>query len=380
MNNKIKLLHIITHLPIGGAQDNTLYTIELLNKKKYDISLCCNFSGELVERAKKIKDIKLINIPNLSRDVNLINDTRAFLALYKIIKKEDYDIIHTHSSKAGFLGRIASKINKVPIIIHTVHGFPFNDFMNFFKKNFYILIEKLLANWTDVLITVSNLNKKKIIDLGISKKDKIYNIYSGIDLKIFDRKNDRSFKKELKLGDNEILIGAVGRLSGQKDPITLISAFDLVNKKFPDAHLVFVGDGPLRNKITKMIKKLKLTSKVHLIGNIHNTWPVYHSLDLFVMSSIYEGLGRSITEALSCGVPVVCTAVEGVPEIIKNGETGFLVEPRDIEGLANSIIYSLQNLSVAKKIALEGRKFVHKNFDVNKMVQEIDSVYQNNII
>ena len=380
MNNKIKLLHIITHLPIGGAQDNTLYTIELLNKKKYDISLCCNFSGELVERAKKIEDIKLINIPILSRDVNLINDTRAFLALYKIIKKEDYDIIHTHSSKAGFLGRIASKINKVPIIIHTVHGFPFNDFMNFFKKNFYILIEKLLANWTDVLITVSNLNKKKIIDLGISKKDKIYNIYSGIDLKIFDRKNDRSFKKELKLGDNEILIGAVGRLSGQKDPITLIRAFNLVSKKFPDAHLVFVGDGPLRNKITKMIKKLKLTSKVHLIGNIHNTWPVYHSLDLFVMSSIYEGLGRSITEALSCGVPVVCTAVEGVPEIIKNGETGFLVEPRDIEGLANSIIYSLQNLSVAKKIALEGRKFVHKNFDVNKMVQEIDSVYQNNII
>ena len=380
MNNKIKLLHIITHLPIGGAQDNTLYTIELLNKKKYDISLCCNFSGELVERAKKIKDIKLINIPILSRDVNLINDTRAFLALYKIIKKEDYDIIHTHSSKAGFLGRIASKINKVPIIIHTVHGFPFNDFMNFFKKNFYILIEKLLANWTDVLITVSNLNKKKIIDLGISKKDKIYNIYSGIDLKIFDRKNDRSFKKELKLGDNEILIGAVGRLSGQKDPITLIRAFNLVSKKFPDAHLVFVGDGPLRNKITKMIKKLKLTSKVHLIGNIHNTWPVYHSLDLFVMSSIYEGLGRSITEALSCGVPVVCTAVEGVPEIIKNGETGFLAEPRDIEGLANSIIYSLQNLSVAKKIALEGRKFVHKNFDVNKMVQEIDSVYQNNII
>ena len=163
MNNKIKLLHIITHLPIGGAQDNTLYTIELLNKKKYEISLCCNLNGELVKRAKQIKDIRLINIPFLSRNVNFINDARAFLALYKIIKKEDYDIIHTHSSKAGFLGRIASKINKVPIIIHTVHGFPFNDFMSFFKKNFYILIEKLLANWTDVLITVSNLNKKKII-------------------------------------------------------------------------------------------------------------------------------------------------------------------------------------------------------------------------
>lgn len=380
MNNKIKLLHIITHLPIGGAQDNTLYTIELLNKKKYDISLCCNLNGELVGRAKKIKDIKLINIPFLSRDLNLINDTRAFFALYKIIKKENYDIIHTHSSKAGFLGRIVSKINKVPIIIHTVHGFPFNDFMNFFKKNFYILIEKSLANWTDVLITVSNLNKKKIIDLGISKKDKIYNIYSGIDLKIFDKKNDRRFKKELKLEDNEMLIGAVGRLSDQKDPITLISAFNLVIKEIPNAHLVFVGDGPLRNKITKMIKKLKLTSKVDLIGNRDNPWHVYHSLDLFVMSSIYEGLGRSITEALSCGVPVVCTAVEGVPEIVKNGETGFLVEPRDIEGLANSIIHSLRNLSDAKKIASEGRRFVHENFDVNKMVQEIDLVYQNHII
>ena len=173
MKSKIKILHVITHLPIGGAQDNTLYTVELLDKEKYDISLCCNLDGELVERAKKIEDIKLFDIPFLCREVNPYSDIRAFLSLYKLFKKEDFTIIHTHSSKAGLLARLAAVLNKTPIVIHTIHGFAFNDFMNIFKRNFYIYVEKLLAKWTDILITVSNLNKKKIIELNITHEKKL---------------------------------------------------------------------------------------------------------------------------------------------------------------------------------------------------------------
>ena len=172
MNTKIKVLHVITHLPIGGAQDNTLYTVELLDKKKYDISLCCKLDGELVERAKKVEDIKIFDIPFLCREVTPYNDLRAFLSLYKLVKKENFDIIHTHSSKAGLLARLAAKLNETPVIIHTIHGFAFNDFMNVFKKNFFIYVEKILARWTDVLITVSNLNKKKIVDLNIAEEKK----------------------------------------------------------------------------------------------------------------------------------------------------------------------------------------------------------------
>jgi len=375
MKNKIKILHVITHLPIGGAQDNTLYTVELLDKEKYDISLCCNLDGELVERAKKIEAVKLFDIPFLCREVSPYRDIRAFLSLYKLFKKEDFTIIHTHSSKAGLLARLAAVLNKTPILIHTIHGFAFNDFMNRLKKNFFIYLEKVLAMWTDILITVSNLNKKKIIDLNITHENKIKNIYSGIDLNLFTNKRNNEFRKELNLENNHILLGSVGRLSDQKDPITMIEAFSIISKPFPNAHLVLVGDGELKGKILEKIDQLKLNGKVHLTGNKNNPWSVYHSMDLFIMSSIYEGLGRSITEALSCGVPVVCTDVEGVPEIVRDNITGILVPPKDANKLADGIIRTLNDMETAKKMAEEGRRFVKDNFDVNKMVNDIDSLY-----
>ena len=375
MKSKIKILHVITHLPIGGAQDNTLYTVELLDKEKYDISLCCNLDGELVERAKKIEAIKLFDIPFLCREVSLYRDIRSFLSLYKLFKEEDFTIIHTHSSKAGLLARLAAVLNKTPIVIHTIHGFAFNDFMNIFKKNFFIYLEKLLAKWTDVLITVSNLNKKKIIDLNIAQENKIKNIYSGIDLSLFTNKKNDDFRKELNLQNNHLLLGSVGRLSDQKDPITMIEALGIISKPFPNAHLALVGDGELKGKILEKIDQLKLDGKVHLTGNKNNPWSVYHSMDLFIMSSIYEGLGRSITEALSCGVPVVCTDVEGVPEIVRHNITGILVPPKEANKLADGIIRTLNDMETAKKMAEEGRRFVKDNFDVNKMVNDIDSLY-----
>lgn len=375
MSKKIKLLHVITHLPIGGAQDNTLYTVELLNKDKYDISLSCNLNGELVSRAKKVKHLKLYDVPNLRREVSIINDIRAFLYLYKLIKKENFTIIHTHSSKAGFLGRIAAMLNKTPIVIHTIHGFAFHDYMNSFKKNIFIYLEKLSAKWTHGLVTVSNLNKKKVVDLGIAPIEKLKNIYSGIDLTLFINEKNDQFRKELNLDSNHLLLGSVGRLSNQKDPITMIEAFCIVIKRFPSAHLTLVGDGELRDEILIKIDQLQLNGRVHLTGNKNDPWKIYHSLDLFIMSSIYEGLGRSITEALSCGVPVVCTSVEGVPEIVRDNKTGILVPPKDPGALATGIIKSLNDMDNARKMAEEGRKFVNENFDVKKMVDDIDTLY-----
>lgn len=377
MSKKIKLIHFITHLPVGGAQDNTLYTLELLDKKKYDIYLCCNFRGELVDRAKQIKQIKFINVPYLQRDINLYNDLLAFFKIYKILKEGSFDIIHTHSSKAGLIGRVAAKLNKVPIIIHTVHGFPFNDFMFYLKRKLFIYIEKSVSKWTDVLVTVSNLNKKKIVDLKISNESKIHNIYSGIDLDLFKNKKDLSFRKKLNISSDKILIGSVGRLSYQKDPITMINAFKIVSDQFLNAHLVLVGDGILKKEVINKLNEFDLNERVHLTGNINDPWKIYQSIDLFIMSSIYEGLGRSLTEALCCGIPVVCTEVEGVPEIVKDGITGLLVKPKDTEGLANGIIESLDNMEEAKKRALRGQKFVNKNFSVVKMVEEIDTLYSN---
>ncbi len=373
--DKIKILHVITHLPTGGAQENTLFTVELLNRNKFEISLCCNMVGDLVERAKRIKQIRIFNVKNLVREVNLFKDIKAFISIYKILRSEKFDIIHTHSSKAGFLARIAAKLYGKSIIVHTVHGFPFNDYMNFFKKYFYIKIEKFLSTLSDALITVSNLNKEKITNLRIAEDSKITNIYSGIDLELFRRKNNFSFRNDLRISDDFILIGTVGRLSAQKDPITLVNAFDLVLKEKTNVKLVFVGDGDLRNEVLRRINELGLQESIYLVGNKMDPWNIYPSLDLFVMSSIYEGLGRSITEALCSEIPVVCTNVEGVPELVRDKITGYLVKPKDYFELSKIILKSLENIDHSKNMAKTGSKFVKKNFDVNNMVKEIDDLY-----
>ena len=376
MNNKIKVLHIITGLPMGGAQDNTLYTLELLNKDIYEVTLACNASGEFLNRAKKIENCRIIHIDNMVREISLLKDFRATLDIIKIIKNGKYDIIHTHSSKAGLLGRIASWILGKRIIIHTVHGFPFNDFMNHTKKSFYMMIEKIANSLSTHLITVSKLNYKKIVDLKLAKPQYITNIYSGIDFDKFTIKSNNLIRQELRIDSNVKLIGFIGRLSDQKDPFTFLKAILKVLDINPDCHFILVGGGPKELDIKIFIQKNNLESKVTLLGIRNDIPSILHNLDLFVLSSIYEGLGRSMTEALYCKVPVIATDVEGVPELIQNNETGILVPPRNSKKLASAITYAIDNLEDMQNIAEKGHVFVNENFDVKKMVLDIDDLYK----
>ncbi|NQV38839.1 MAG: glycosyltransferase family 4 protein [Candidatus Marinimicrobia bacterium] len=377
---KIKVLHIITDLPIGGAQDNTLHTIEELDKTRYELTLICNSKGPLLERAKKIPEIKLINLKYLERDIRPVKDALAFIILIKILICNQYHIVHTHSSKPGVLGRLAAWIIGIPVIIHTVHGFPFHDQMNGSLKTILIAIERSMARISNHLITVSNLNLIKIINLNIAPRHKLTNIYSGIDFKKFANHNNNSLRIELSIPDSTKIIGSIGRLSLQKDPLCFIRAIPIVREAFPDSHFILVGSGELKEKITQAIKKLRLEDCVSLLGSRDDIPNILHSIDLFVLSSIYEGLGRSLTEAIYCKLPVVATNVEGVPELVQNNNTGCLVEPVDEIGLAHGIINQLKNPAKARLMAEKAFEFVKSNFDVHSMVTQIDQLYKEIIL
>ncbi|NIR50719.1 glycosyltransferase family 4 protein, partial [candidate division KSB1 bacterium] len=180
-NKRIKILHIITNLPVGGAQDNTLLTVEKLDRQKYEVSLLCSSKGEWRERAKQIKDLNLIFVDELTRKIQIFYDIIALWKLFRIMKREKYTLVHTHSSKPGVLGRIAAKLTGVPVIIHTIHGFPFHDFMNPVVKKSLIVMERILSRFSDRLITVSKLNLEKAVTLRLAERSKFLNIYSGID-------------------------------------------------------------------------------------------------------------------------------------------------------------------------------------------------------
>ncbi len=375
---KLKILHIITYLPIGGAQDNTLLTVEGLDKHRYDITLICGKRGEWIDRAFSIKGIKIHFINELIRKIHILYDVIALLKMYRFIKKGKFKIVHTHSSKAGFSGRIAAYLAGVPVIIHTLHGFPFHDFMHPAVRMFYIYLERFLSKLSGKIITVSHLNQEKAIHLKLNRPAKFINIYSGIDFGRFNNSiNITKKKKELVINKEKQVIGMVGRLSEQKAPQYFIQAIPAVLKIHPHVQFVLVGDGELRNHITKMTVRLNISNHVCFLGFRDDVPEILKTFNVFVLTSLWEGLGRSLTEAMYTARPIVATAVEGVPELIINGKTGYLVQPKDPDAIAQRIHDHLSNPRKAKRMGENARKRVMKDFDVDIMIRKIDQLYQN---
>ncbi|MEJ2627862.1 MAG: glycosyltransferase family 4 protein [bacterium] len=374
---KIRLLHIITHLAIGGAQDNTLLTLEKLDKNKYDITLLCGKSGQWIQRAHSIPDIKIIFINELIRKIHCFYDIIALIKIFFYIKKNKFSLVHTHSSKAGFSGRIAAKMAGVPVIIHTIHGFPFHDYMNPVKKIFFIILERLLAKISTKLITVSKLNLKKALDLKIDQDNKFVNIYSGIEFEKFEKRiQQRKIRNNLNIDDNIKVISLIGRLSKQKAPQYLLKAVPEIISQYPDVLFLLVGDGELKKYLIKLTKKLNIIDKVLFLGFRKDIPEILQITDIFVLTSLWEGLGRSLTEAMYMGKPVIATRVEGVPEIVQHEKTGLLVKPKDYKGVATSINKLLGNPRFREKLGKNAHALVAKKFSAEKMVKAIDSVYQ----
>lgn len=374
---KIKVLHIITNLPVGGAQDNTLITVDKLDKNRYDVTLMCAAEGDWLDRALGLNDVKLIFVNELIRPIHLLNDIIALIKIYRIIRRGKYDIVHTHSSKPGFSGRIAASLAKVPTIIHTVHGFPFNDFMNPVARTFFINLERALAKISQVLVTVSRLNLDKILELNIAERSQLINIYSGIYFDKFSNRVDiTAKKKELKINPDLKVVGMVGRLSKQKSPQYFVEAIPDILLKNPDTCFLLIGDGELRNELEEQIIRLNIQGYTTILGFRDDVPDLMQILDVFVLSSCWEGLGRSLTEAMYLRRPVVATCVEGVPELVISGETGILVPPRDPKAISLAVTELLNNPDKAKAMGEKSRKKVAEKFSAQKMVEQIDQLYQ----
>ncbi len=377
MPRKIKVLHIITNLPVGGAQDNTLLTVEHLDRTKYEVALMSSPEGDWVERAKALKDIELIFLNRLVRPIRPFNDGAALWQIRSILKRRSFDIVHTHSSKPGILGRIAAKWAGVPIIIHTIHGFPFHDFMHPAVRWFYINLEKAMARLTDKLLTVSKLNLEKAVQLKFAKRAKFRNIYSGIDFKKFDIPLKLKEKRqELGLVNGESIVGMIGRLSEQKAPLDFIRAIPGILKTHAHVQFILIGDGELRDKTWALAKELGVEKKLKILGFRHDIPDLLPLFDVYVLTSLWEGLGRSLTEAMYTARPVVATRVEGVPELVEDGKTGLLIEPRDTPALVRSVVKLLDDKETASRLGAEAAKKISTQFRADVMVKKIEQLYE----
>jgi glycosyltransferase involved in cell wall biosynthesis len=375
----VHVVHIITKLELGGAQQNTLFTVAHLDRHRYRPYLVTNPEGILVPEAMSLKGVKTFFIPEITREINPLMDLKALFKLKGLlqgIKKGDSPVIvHTHSSKAGILGRWGARFAGADVIIHTIHGFGFHDYQSLPARNFLIFLERMTARITDQFIAVSQANIKKGVSLGIFPEQKATLIRSGIELEEITRQRVKRGVKKKELGVEPIfpLITMIGCLKPQKAPLDYVEvAYQVLRER--KAHFVLVGDGELREEVEKKSVQWGLGGQFKLLGWRRDIPEILAATDIFCLTSLWEGLPRVLPQAMALGIPIVATGVDGTPEAVIHNVNGFVTKPRDTRAMAERIIYLLDHPQKAKIMGKQGKNMVSK-FDIRKMVKEQEALY-----
>ncbi len=377
MDKKIKIAHIVTNFALGGAQDYLITTIQNLDQNKFDLFIFGHMEGERTQVLDKLKNVHCVNVSALSREISPFKDLIAIFQIFRLVKKYKITLVHTHSSKAGVIGRIAAKLGGVKIIVHTIHGFSFHDFMNRGRRTAFIFLERLMARITDALLLVSKKEKKIATELKIIPKKYLETIYNGVDyLPFADLVNRINLRKTLNFSDRDFVIGFSGRFSQQKALHILIESFSIINKEFPETRLLLVGDGLLKNQLEAQAKKLNIIDKIRITGFKNDVAQFYKIMDVFVMTSLWEGLSRSLVEAMYAKLPVIATDVGGTADAVRDGETGWLIKPNDAQVLVIALREAIRYPDLRKKMGEIGYNWARNTFDVEKNCKQISDLYE----
>ena len=384
MNRKIKVAHIIARMITGGADENTLFTVQGLDKDRYEVDLIMGeeFDKSIVKRIED-ENINIIQIKGLKWKLNFLYDPIVLLKLIKLMKKKRYDIVHTHTTKAGILGRIAARIAGVPVIVHGLHGSTFEAFDSGLLNWLLFLFERLTGRFTDAYISVSGVLSEKYIERGIGKKENYHTVYSGMELETFygvrEKIDCRKKQRELGIGVEDFLIGNVARLETRKGHKFLIDAFKKVieERKGCPLKLLIIGEGEERRNLENYVKDANLEKKVIFTGYREDVEELMAIMDIFVLTSLREGLPRVLVQAAAVGMPSVAFNIDGVPEIIRDNYNGFLVKAGDVKQLTKRIIQYIDHKELRVLHGKNGRELIKGKWSIEDMVGKIDEIYQN---
>jgi glycosyltransferase involved in cell wall biosynthesis len=375
---RAKVFHVITKLDLGGAQKVMLLTLERLPRESYDLTLITSPEGLLVDWAKRIPGLKCIWIPSIVRDMRPLKDLQVLLALWLLFRRERPEIVHTHTAKAGIVARWAAKLAGVPYIFHTSHGFGFNDSQRGFERSLYIGLERLTARITTKLFMVSYSNAATAEKVGMAKPGGWILTRDAISVEEFMKPTPiRQKLRRWRVPEDKVVVGMVACFKAQKAPEDFIEVAARVLKKNQDVHFVMAGDGDLRPSVEERIRRYGVGDKVTLLGwQRESEMPeLYRNLDVVVLTSLWEGLPCVFSEAMACELPIVATNVDGAKEAIVNAENGFLHEPHDVDGMAESVLKLAADPKLRLKMGECGKSRVME-FDIGTSVNVVDSTYR----
>ncbi len=373
---KPKVIHVITKLELGGAQKVTLMTLERLPRDQYDVGLVTGPEGLLVDWATRIEGLDRVWMPSLIREVRPIQDMKALFGLLRLFRREKPQIVHTHSSKAGILGRWAAKLAGVPFIFHTAHGFGFHDFQRPMVKRIYVWLERVTTRITTKLVVVSYANAEKGESNGVFKRGDWILCRDAISVSEFMQAGPRrQMLGEWGIPPNKLVVGMIACLKPQKSPVDFVEVAARVLRGNKDVHFVLAGDGELRPQVEQRVKDHGIGEHFTLLGWQKDMPEVYRNLDVVVLTSLWEGLPCVFSEAMAGNLPIVATNVDGAREAIVHGDNGFLHEPHDVEGMAASVTKLLREPELRKTMGTRGKSRVME-FDISTSVANLESAYR----
>jgi len=373
---------------MGGSAQNTLLTALSHDADRYRVSL---IKGSTLESAMTEAEIQLIRnqlataenqgievieLPFLVRRVSPWYDFKAFINLFLLLRRLKPDIVHTHTSKSGILGRSAAWLARVPIIIHTPHGHVFYGHFSSSLSRLFLAVERLVARITHHHIALTPEEGKDYLTLNVSKPHNTSIIHSGVDLHRFrNGKKQRSRKREeLGIPRNSLVVGFVGWLLPIKGVRFLLEAMAGVVKQHPKSLLVLVGKGEKERELRQQAENLGLTDKIRFLGWRQDVEEIMPGLDLFVLPSLNEGMGRVLVEAMAMGLPIVASRVGGIPDLVKDQQNGLLVPPADATALAQAISDLLEDKNRRKRMGEAGKRMC-RSYSTRAMMEQIDKLY-----
>ncbi len=384
----VKVIHVITRLDHGGSAQNTLLTALGHHRVRFTPMVIAGEAGTWDAQGggaatrDSVERLRAANIPcrilsSLTRPVHPAKDLAALSTLIAVFRREHPAIVHTHTSKAGVLGRLAAWLTRVPTTIHTPHGHVFYGHFGRVSSQAFCAVERVLARRTTWLIALTDAERAEHLERGVGVAERFAVIPSGIEVRRFHRMAGVTGRRPegFDPAPDSFVIGSVGWLTPVKGHQVLIEALARLQPTYPQLRLILVGTGPLRESLAGLSARRGLAEAVRFLGERTDVAECLAGMDLFVLPSLNEGMGRALVEAMAAGRPVIASAVGGVPAIVDHGRTGLLVPPGNVEALAGAIADLIEHPVKAKALADAAAKSIEPRFDALAMVRAVEAVY-----
>ncbi|MHC3467675.1 glycosyltransferase [Streptomyces sp. 7R007] len=368
---RLKVLHVITRFE-AGAGGNTLLSATGMDPERYEVWIAGVPGGELWSRARAA-GVRTVEIAGF-RHTLTPRDALVLWRLVRLVRRERFTVVHTHSAKGGFLGRLAARLCHTPVVVHTFHGVSFHPYMSRPRRTLYRLLERATRRLADRFLAVAPRVARQAVEERLAPPGRVRVVPSAVELADIPDRFDPLARRVLAVPRATALVGTVGRLDRQKAPDDFVRMAAAVRAAHPGTAFVMIGDGPLEDEVRRLAARLDVD--LVLTGPRSDAARLAAGLDVFVITSLYEGLGRALTEALASARPVVATAVNGVPDLVEHGATGLLVAPSDPQAAARAVGWLLDHPDQAELMGQQGRRRVRTAFAPQAMCKTIDACYR----